>query len=134
MYYKILNILNTFQLFQGILLTVSAKQAYQLEKSSKNKASNEALSSQRSAGSWPLSWLDGVCKTKTLDGELTFIEGSTEKPDNENVCIFDETSGCTGTTFCEKENFCVSCTVILIFLLSLFFQNERLNPIFSNTT
>ena len=73
---------------------------------------NEALISQRSAENWPFANLDGVCKTKTLEGELT--EGSTENPDDENVCdyVYDEEyrhiyeySGCSGTTFREKGNF-----------------------------
>ena len=68
---------------------------------------NEALSSQRSAGPWPFATLDGVCKTKTLEGQLT--EGSTERPDDENVCDYflsdyNEKFGCPGTPFCEKGN------------------------------
>ena len=94
--------LNTFQLFQGILLTVSAKQSYKAEKKSpKDNEVNEALISHRSAGNWPFANLDGVCKTKTLDGQLT--EGSTENPDDENVCDYflsdyNEKFGCPGTT------------------------------------
>ena len=108
------NILNTFQIFQGILLTVSAKQSFKSKKKSpKNNEAYEALSSQRSAGNWPFATLDGVCKTKTLDGELTYIEGSAEGPDDENICdhFYDdyydsyyENYGCPGTTFCEKGN------------------------------
>ena len=117
---KILNILNTIQLFQGILLAVSAKQLFKSKKKSlKENEDNEALSSQRSAGNWPFANLEGVCKTKTLDGQLTNLDGSTESPNDENVCIFDnnnfndyyETSGCPGTTFCEKRNFISQLTI-----------------------
>ena len=69
---KIPNISNTFQLIQGILLAVSAKQFFKSRnKSPKNNEVNEALSSQRSGVDWPsMSFnLLGVCRT--LDGELT---------------------------------------------------------------
>ena len=95
------NIFNTFQLFQGILLAVSTKKLFKSKKSPKITEVNEALSSQRSAGPWPFAILDGVCKTKTLEGQLT--EGSTENPDDENVCNYflsdyNEKFGCPGTT------------------------------------
>ena len=68
---------HTFQLFQGILLAVSAKKFFKSKKMSpKITEVNEALSYQRSAGPWPFATLDGVCKTKTLEGKLT--EGSSE--------------------------------------------------------
>ena len=120
---RIRNIFNTFQLFQGITLAVAAKQSFKSKKKSpKNNEVNEALSSQRSGGNWPFTNLGGVCKTKTLDGELTYIEGSSEGLGDENVCDFDnynyiddydgyysesyyENNGCPGTTFCENGNF-----------------------------
>ena len=95
---------------QGIFLAVSARQLFKSKKKSqKNNEVNEALSSQRSAGNWPFTELDGVCKTKTLEGELTNL-GSTESPNDENVCdyfyddyyyggeeYYYEDRGCLGT-------------------------------------
>ena len=72
---------------------------------------NESLSSQRSAENWPFADLDGVCKTKMLEGELT--EGSTENPVDGNVCDYVddedyrdyyEDSGCLGTKNRSEKN------------------------------
>ena len=95
-YYKNISrnqyILNTFQLFQGILLVVLAKQD-EFEPTgpgvfwpSKNNDVDEGLSSHTSGpdGNWPFAYLDGACKTKSLDHEFT--EASAEGSGDDTVC------------------------------------------------